>query len=115
MIIVKDDNPDVSYAISGVTATDAEGNTIPDAQLTYLTTSTDDTVVAVTPDPTDQTKGNAHFGNPGVATVNVQVFGSPDTSTNPLGSFAASFTVTTGDVSGISGGTITFDGLQDNP
>ena len=112
MIILKDDNSDVGYAISGVEAADAEGNAIPDAQLIYEVSSTDDIVLSVTPDPADQTKGNAHIGAPGVASVNVQVK-APDGTL--LGSFGQQFTVTTGDPASIVGGSINFDGLADQP
>ncbi len=112
VIIVKDTQPEVGYSISGVTAQDAEGHTIPDAKLTYKVESTDSDVVSVTPDPDDQTKGTASFGAPGVATVNVLVE-APDGTL--LGSFAAPFTVTEGDPASISGGSISFDGLTDQP
>lgn len=109
LIIVKDDNPSVGYSISGVEAKDAEGNVIPDAQLTYEVTSTDDSVVSIA--PTDDKTGTVSFGNPGIATVNVQV----STNGTLLGSFAQPFTVTTGDPASISGGSIAFDGLTDQP
>lgn len=112
MIIVKDNQPDTGFAISGVTATDAEGHAIPDAKLTYLVDSTDPAVVAVTPDPTDSTKGTVTFGGPGIATINVQV---DNESGVLLGSFAQSFTVTEGDPAAIAGGSIAFDGLTDTP
>lgn len=112
MIIVKDDQPETGYAISGVTATDAEGHNIPDAKLNYVVESTDPAVVEVVPNPSDQTKGTVKFGDPGVATVNVQVEGPGGTL---LGSFAASFTVTEGDPAAIAGGSIVFDGLTDTP
>ena len=112
VIIVKDNQADTGYSISGVSATDAEGHAIPDAKLNYVVESTDAAVVAVTPDPDDQTKGTVSFGAPGVATVNVQVQ-TPDGTL--LGSFAASFTVTEGDPAAIVGGSISFDGLADTP
>lgn len=109
MFIVKDNNPDVAYSITAPEVKDAEGNVIANASLGYEVASTDDTVVAVTPnDP--PTSGIVHFGNPGQATINVNVK-SGDTL---LGAFAASFTVTTGDPAAIVGGTISFDGLTES-
>jgi len=108
MFIVKDDNPDVAYSITAPSVTDAEGNPIPDASLTYEVTSSDDTVVAITPaDP--PTTGSVHFGNPGQAAINVNV----KSGDALLGAFGAQFTVTVGDPAAITGGSISFEGLTD--
>jgi len=109
MFVVKDDNPDVSYSISAASAVDAEGNAIPDAQLTYETVSDNPAAVAITPDSTGLA-GTVKFGSPGLANINVTV------SFNGalLGSFGAQFTVTTGDPAAISGGSIEFNGLTES-
>jgi hypothetical protein len=54
--------------------------------------------------------GVVHFGAPGIASLNVQV----SSGGNLLGSFGAQFTVTAGDVSAITGGTIQFEGLTES-
>lgn len=117
MITVQDNHADVPYTITPPDVTDAEGNPIPDAHLTYLIESTDPSVVEITPtDPADPAGGgNVHFGNPGVASVNVRVWGTSDTTVDPLGSFGSQFTVSVGDPAGIQGGKIQFGDLVDNP
>lgn len=109
MFIVKDNNADVGYSITPPTVTDAEGNAVDAGTLTFEVTSTDSNVVAIT--PTDQLTGSAHFGAPGVASVNVQV---KNAAGDVLGSFGAQFTVTAGDPAAIVGGTISFDGLTES-
>lgn len=108
--IVPDSQPPVNYAITGVSATDAKGQPVADAALTYVAASTDDAILTVTPDPTDQTKGTVTFGNEGLATLNITV---EDSAGTVLGSLAANFTVTAGPVSAISGGAVAFDGLTE--
>lgn len=108
MYIVKDDNPDVGYHLA-FTVTDAEGNPVDPGTLNVVVTTTDPAVVAAT--PTDPMNGTVHFGNPGLSTFQVTVEKSDGTV---LGSFAADFTVTTGDPAAISGGTVTFDGLTES-
>lgn len=109
MFIVKDDNPDVKYSITPPEATDSEGNVIAGAALDFEITTTDSTVVQVTPDADPKT-GTVHFGAPGQASLNVNVK-SGDTL---LGAFGAQFTVTTGDVAAIAGGAIQFEGLTES-
>lgn len=108
MIIVKDDNPDVGYSITAPQATDSEGNPVDAGQLSFEVSSSDANVVALTPDPNDQTKGTVHFGSPGQAAVNVNVMAAGKL----LGAFGEQFTVTTGDPAAITGGGIQFDGLN---
>jgi len=110
MFIVKDDNPDVAYSITAPAATDAEGNAIPDAELSYEVSSSDDSVVQITPNPDDAKTGTVHFGNPGQASLNVNV----KTGDVLLGAFGAQFTVTVGDPAAISGGSIGFDSLTES-
>lgn len=110
MIILKDTNSDVQYQITPPEATDAEGNPVPSPHFNYDVTSTDSTVVEIIPDPADPTTGTAHFGAPGIATVNVQV---TNDAGELLGSFAQSFTVTAGDPAAIVGGSIQFGDLVD--
>ncbi len=109
VIIIKDTNPDVAYEITPPEATDAEGQPVPAPHFNYEVTSTDPTVVEITPGA-DPTSGNAHFGAPGLATVNATV---TNDAGDLLGSFAQSFTVTAGDPSAIVGGSIKFGDLVD--
>ena len=109
MFIVKTDNPDVGYSIVKPEATDSEGNVIPDASLTFEAVSDNPDAVSLIPSDADPLAGVAHFGNPGLANINVTVK-SGDTL---LGSFGAQFTITVGDPAAISGGGISFDGLTE--
>lgn len=110
MYIVKADNPDVGFSLS-FTATDSEGNIVPDANLSVSVDSDNSDAVSITPDGTGRA-GTVTFGNPGLANVNVTV---EDTSGNLIGSFGAQFTVTVGDPAAISGGTLVFGGLTEIP
>jgi hypothetical protein len=105
--IVKDDNPDVGFAVTVGEVTDSEGQVIPDAQLTVEIASSDESVLAVTTNE-DGKSGSVHFGAPGVAPITVQV---KDANGNVLGSGGDNFTVTTGDPAAISGVSTSFDGL----
>ncbi len=106
MFIVKDDHADVAYSITPPDATDAEGNPIPGAALSFEVSSSDDAVVSITPGA-DPASGSVHFGSPGQAAINVNV----KTGDTLLGAFGAQFTVTVGDPAAIAGGSIAFDGL----
>jgi hypothetical protein len=108
MYIVKTDNPDVSFNVN-FTVTDSEGNTVPEDSVTVTVESDNEDAVSVTADETGRT-GTIHFGNPGLANLNVTVEG---TGGNLLGSFGAQFTTTVGDANAIAGGEITFDGLTE--
>src|SRR5262245_15823104 len=68
MFIVKDDNPDVGFAVKLGDVTDAEGNPIPDAAVDVAVSTSDADVVAVTFDAAART-GSVHFGHPGVASI----------------------------------------------
>ncbi len=105
--IVKDDNPDVGFAVTVGDVTDAEGQVIPDAQLSFEVASSDENVLAVTANA-DGKSGTVHFGAPGVAAFSVQV---KDANGTVLGSGGDNFTVTTGDPAAISGVSTSFDGL----
>jgi hypothetical protein len=105
--IVKDDNPDVGFAVSVGEVTDAEGQPIEDAQLSYEIASSDDSVLAVSINE-DGKSGTVHFGAPGAAAFSVQVKG-PDGTV--LGSGGDNFTVTTGDPAAIASVSTSFDGL----
>lgn len=108
MFIVKDDHEAVNFSLKLGTVTDAEGNTIPDAQLDAVVESSDPSVVAVSFDSGSKT-GSVSFGNPGVASITAQVK-SGDTL---LGSGAADFTVTVGDPAAISSVGLNFEGLTE--
>jgi hypothetical protein len=105
--IVKDDNPDVGFAVTVGDVTDSEGQVIPDAQLSFEIASSDESVLAVTVNE-DGKSGSVHFGAPGVAAISVQV---KDASRHVLGSGGDNFTVTTGDPAAISSVTTSFEGL----
>jgi hypothetical protein len=105
--IVKDDNPDVGFAVTTGDVTDSEGNAIPDAQVTLEIASSDDSVLAVTVGD-DGKSGTVKFGSPGVAAFTVQAKGPNGTV---LGSGGDNFTVTTGDPAAITSVSTSFDGL----
>ncbi len=108
MYIVKDNNPDVGYSIEVGEVKDAEGNVIPDAQLSVEVASDNPAAVAVNPG-SDPKSGTISFGAPGNATVTASVK-SGDTV---LGQGTASFLVTAGDPASISGVNLKFDGLTE--
>lgn len=110
VFILKDDNPDVGYSITAPEARDSEGNVIPDANLSYEVSSSDDAIVSISPSPDDPKSGTVHFGAPGQAAVNVNV----KSGETLLGAFGAQFTITTGDPAAIAGGSIAFDGLTES-
>lgn len=102
---IPDDTPDGTYTLPTVTVKDAEGNPITEG-LDVSFTSTDDTVLQLT--PTDAGSGAYHVGNPGVAAANFVV----SSGGNPLFSAVANFTVTTGaPASAEATGDIVFSGL----
>lgn len=118
MYIVKADQPDVPYQLSFKVA-DSEGNPISDPQgLTVEFVSDNPAAVTLTPDPTDQRKGTAHFESPNadgtpsvaglVATVKLE-------DGTVVGSFGAQVTVTVGDPAAIQGGTLVLEGLTEAP
>lgn len=112
MYIVKDDQVDVGYEVA-YSVLDAEGEVITDpAGLVVEVVSDAPAVVGVLADPADQKKGTAHFGAPGLASINATVKLADGTI---VGSIGAQFTVTTGDPAAISGGTLAFDGLTEAP
>jgi hypothetical protein len=110
MFIVKATNEDVGYSIVKPTVTDAEGDPIPDASLTFEAVSDNPDVVALTASADDPLAGTVHFGAPGLANINVTV----KSGDLLLGSFGAQFTITVGDPAAITGGGITFAGLTES-
>jgi hypothetical protein len=111
MFIVKTDNEDVAYSIVPPSATDKEGNAIPEAKLDYDVQSDNSDVVSITPNDGDPLNGTVHFGNPGQANINVNI----SHKGNLLGAFGAQFTTTVGDPAAIAGGGISFAGLTETP
>lgn len=123
MIIVKDDNPDVRYAVGGFTVTDAEGSPVPGAQVTVKVESDNPSAVAVTEDASPAPgsgSGSVKFGSPNAdgspsqATVTAKVMFQDKV----VGLFTETFGVTAGDPAAIVGGSMTFDGLppaEDSP
>lgn len=111
MFIVKADQPDVPFQVVPE-FTDSEGNAVPapTSGLTYEAASTDDAVVSVIADPGgDPTKGTAHFGAPGQASLNFNIL----VNGKLAGALGAQFTVVVGDPAKLSGGKVTFEGLED--
>lgn len=111
MYIVKDDNPNVSYAIEVGEVKDSEGTVIADAQLSVEVASDNPAAVAITPGDSPKT-GTLSFGSPGNATVIATV---KDGAGNVLGTGSAAFLVTTGDPKSIAGVSLKFDGLTEAP
>lgn len=110
MFVVKADHPDVDFTITPPNALDSEGHQT-DSPLRVGITSDNDDAVSITSTVDDELRGTVHFGNPGLANVNC-TFWAGNTL---VGSFGAQFTVTAGDPSTISGGSITFTGLSEEP
>ncbi len=109
--IVKDDNPDVGFAVTLGNVTDSEGNVIPDAQITLDIQSSDANVLAATVNA-DGKSGSVHFGAPGIASLTVQ---AKSASGQVIGSGGDTFTVTLGDPAAIASVSTTFDGLTPAP
>jgi len=105
--IVKDDNPDVGFSVTVGGVTDAEGQPIPDAQVTVEVSSTDASVLAVTSNE-DGKSGTVHFGDPGQASINVSAKSADGTV---LATGSDGFTVTVGDPAAIASISTSFDGL----
>ena len=108
--IVKDDNPDVAFTITGGEQADAEGNVIPGTS-TFEVVSTDSNVLAVAVNA-DGKSGTVHFGAPGLASVNVT---EKDASGAVIASGGDSFTVTLGDPASITPISVSFEGLTGTP
>lgn len=108
MFIVKDDQAPVNFSVALGDVTDAEGNTIPDAQVDLEVLSSDDSVLSLSFDSAARS-GVVSFGNPGVASLTAKV----SSGGNILGSGAADFTVTVGDPAAISSVALNFDGLTE--
>jgi hypothetical protein len=102
--IVKDDNPDVGFSVSGGEVTDAEGQPIP---TTLEITSTNPDVISMALNP-DGKSGTVHFGAPGLGNFNVV---EKDAAGNIVASNSDGFTVTTGDPASITPIVTSFDGL----
>jgi hypothetical protein len=109
---VADDHQDESFSIAISGVTDAEGQPIADQSgLTVAVASSDDSVVAVSFDPTTKS-GSVSFGAPGVASLTATVTNKKG---DILGSGAADFTVTTGDPAAVSDVKIAFSGVSEEP
>ena len=110
MYVVRNDQPDVPFTIDAVVL-DSEGEAVGNDRLNFSIQSSDSDVVSVALDD-GGVSGVAHFGRSGTASIVVSV--SSRSSGEIIGSFGAQFTVTTGDPSRISGGTIRFEGLTES-
>lgn len=117
MYVVKADNSDVPYTITPPTATDSEGNKIPNAELSYSITSDNESAVALIPDDDENPlTGVLRIGGPGdiagvtdTASIMVEVSHGGEI----IGAFGAQFVITPGDVAAIQGGGISFEGLTE--
>lgn len=92
MYVVRNDQPDVPFTIDAVVL-DSEGEAVGNDRLNFSIQSSDSDVVSVA------------LSDGGV---------SARSTGEIIGSFGAQFTVTTGDPSRISGGTIRFEGLTES-
>lgn len=110
MFIVKADHPDAPYKITPPTIEDSEGNPVENPNLAYELSSSNGAVVDMVADnDNDPLTGVFHFGQPGQASVNVNVLFEGKI----IGAFGAQFTVTAGDPARIVGGGITVEGLTE--
>jgi len=120
MFTVKADNPDVPYKITLPQLKDSEGNVIATKpeDFDFTVESSNPSAVEIVPDDdNDPTTGSVKFGGPqGDGTPNlgsVNVMGIHTPSGKGF-SFGAQFTLVSGDVSDIAGGTIEFEGLTED-
>lgn len=111
MFILPDNQPDVRFTVSAVSATDEEGQSI--ALVESLVSDNPDAVSFLFDEGSSETSpraGAAHIGAPGVANVNY-------TATDPTGAVVASegaqFTITAGPVANVSGGDLAFEGITE--
>lgn len=114
MFVVKDDHPPVKVHFGDVTAKDAEGHNVDNAELVFDLQSSDVDVLDVTPDPDngDGKHFEVAFDSPGLASLE----GTIKTSDGVLlGTRGAQFTVTAGDPASIDGGDIVVEGLTETP
>jgi len=111
MFVLPDDQPDVPFSVSPVSATDAEGNAI---TLTEELVSDNEAAVAFAfadgSSATNPRAGVAKIGSPGVANVN---YTAKDPKGNIVKSSGSQFTITTGAVANVSGGDIAFQGITE--
>lgn len=112
MFIVPNDQADIPFVVSPVTATDGEGESI---TLTEELISDNEEVISLVFGPdasvSNPREGVAHVGRSGVANVN---YTAKDPSGNIVKSSGAQFTVTTGAIANVSGGDISFQGVQES-
>lgn len=115
MFKVKTDNPDVAYKFSKK-VTDSEGNEITDPMalstiVTSISSSNED-AVQIIPDAVDNSAGSVHFGNPGLASIDIVV--KEGGTGKILGSGSFGVTVVTGDPAAVSDIRLDLAGLVDD-
>lgn len=108
MYIVKADNPNVEFELE-FDAFDSEGNAVNEDDLIVTVETDNDEAVGVDFDE-ETLKGLVSFGSPGLANINATV---ETVDGVLLGSFGAQFTIVAGDPKSISGGKLTFKGLNE--
>lgn len=120
MFIVKADHADFTYSLGPISLADSEGNPIPTTQpFAYEVTSDNPTAIEVRPDldpdGNETPHGTIHVGGPatGGEPVIANLVAKVSYGGTLIHTADASFTVTAGDVAAISGGEITFTGLED--
>lgn len=113
MFVLPDDQPDVPFSVSPVSAADSEGHAI--ALTENLVSDNEDVIGFVFADGSSASNprtGVAHVGAPGIANVNYTAI---DSSGNIVKSTGSQFTVTTGAVASTTGGDIAFEGITEQP
>lgn len=111
MFVLPDDQPDVRFSVSAVSATDSEGHEV--ALIENLVSDNEDAVSFVFDEGSSASApraGAAHIGAPGVANVNYM---ATDAQGNIVKSSGAQFTITTGAIASVSGGDLAFEGISE--
>jgi hypothetical protein len=112
MFSIPNNQPDIPFSVSPVTATDEEGESI---ALTEELVSDNEGVISFLFDEgssaSNPRSGKAHVGTSGLANVN---YTAKDPQGNIVTSEGAQFTVSTGPVSNVSGGDLAFEGVTES-
>ena len=112
MFVLQNDHADVPFTISAVSATDAEGETIP---LVESLASSDEGVVSILyaegSDANNPRAGQVHIGHSGLASLE---YTAKDPAGNIVKSGGAQFTITTGAIANVSGGDLALEGITES-
>lgn len=110
-----DDQPNVPFSLSPVTAADAEGNAVP--VTLKLESDTPDVVAINFTDPADLTKGGELvFGKPGTASLMFTATAKSGRQELVVKASGAQFLITTGAIApeSVSGGDLAFEGITED-